>query len=445
MTENEKLIYYVNGDTSLRQKTKHVVNFFGILGCIKVNALGETTSRKKEDKFNIVKYYFDYPYFSKIVNPECFQGESENGEKKLARVLLSLWLFSIMLSTTSIVLSYLAYGNQKSKKVIAGLIAASAVFAIVASVFFVAGLVWMFFDFVKEKLIVHRMKAFLKEECSPGWIKLFKDKLIKEKSKIEETHDQELETDKNIEEILQFFLKKKNILALYHFLTNGEELVQAGMVMVNMLLLDGVHPNDIVLDTNSLGGGIATEVLRRFEEKKIFLTLINSNSFSSLSNVANTFKRPFHVKCLNILEKLFGLELNSEKVIKNTKCPVLIASRKGDKTIEESAQLAGKLDNIIVSEETFRLSIVLEHDPTIQNCSIKNIHTDHADHLVYKDGEDYESYIKVKSDFIDIAPDYLEKFNEGFNLGEYTKSDFSGKLTKVTLELIGNTPLLPLV
>ncbi|QMV46160.1 hypothetical protein HC358_03695 [Wolbachia pipientis] len=69
-----------------------------------------------------------------------------------------------------------------------------------------------------------------------------------------EAHDQELGENKDIENIVAFLLERKKIVALYEFLTNGEKLVQAGMAMVNMLLVKGVRPNDIILDTNSLGG-----------------------------------------------------------------------------------------------------------------------------------------------------------------------------------------------
>ncbi|MCA4775440.1 hypothetical protein IHO40_05170 [Wolbachia endosymbiont of Mansonella ozzardi] len=51
-------------------------------------------------------------------------------------------------------------------------------------------------------------------------------------------------------------MERKKTVALYNFLTSGKELVQTGIAMVNKLLIDDVNPNNIVLDTNSLGGGI---------------------------------------------------------------------------------------------------------------------------------------------------------------------------------------------
>lgn len=61
------------------------------------------------------------------------------------------------------------------------------------------------------------------------------------------------------------------------------------MAIVNKLLVAGIHPNDIILDTNSLVGGVAAEVLKRFEEKGIYLTLIHNNSFTSLKDATNNF------------------------------------------------------------------------------------------------------------------------------------------------------------
>ncbi|MDD9331279.1 MAG: hypothetical protein PV340_01230 [Wolbachia sp.] len=45
--------------------------------------------------------------------------------------------------------------------------------------------------------------------------------------------------------MIQLFLIRKKILALFKFMTNSKKLAQAGMAMVNMLLLKGIHPDDI--------------------------------------------------------------------------------------------------------------------------------------------------------------------------------------------------------
>lgn len=235
-------------------------------------------------------------------------------------------------------------------------------------------------------------------------------------------------------------MDRKKIPALFKFLTNGEKLVQAGMAIVNQRLLNGVDPNNIVLDTNSMGGGVAAEVSRRFEAQGIYLTLIHSNSYSSLKDVANTFTGWLVALCLNILHKLFGLELNSEEVIKKTKCPVLIVGREGDSVIIKKAQLADKLKDSIIPEKTFRISTTLKHNPDIKNCkNEKNIHIDHEEHLCCEwDNNctiEYISYREMKSKFISAAHEYLisNKLNWEFDLGKYSKSHFSKNLTEIKL------------
>ncbi|WP_017532100.1 hypothetical protein [Wolbachia endosymbiont of Diaphorina citri] len=451
-----KVIYYTNGNIKPEENTKHVVNFFGVLGCIKVNARGKNPLKGQESK--LVKHYFDYPYFSRIVNPEFFQKELNDEERKFNRIILSLWLCSAILSTASIISLYLAYQNQKSKKVLTGLAFASVVLSILAAICFVVLCLWMFFDFVKKRFVAHRMKNFLENEVNPEWIKNYKKELVGDDKEVDaEAHDQELGENKDVEDIVEFLLERKKIVALYKFLTNGEKLVQAGMAMVNTLLVKGVHPNNIILDTNSLGGGIAAEVLKRFEKQGIYLTLIHSNSYSSLKDatnnfphgIGNFFMRRLPAKFLNFWFNRCGLEFNSREIIENTKCPVLIAGRKGDTVIPQEAQLVGKLPDSSTSDtsEWFRWNIVLEHDPQDTECKSKNIHADHKEHLVYREDNNditkYTSYEEKENKFIEEAHKYLidSEFNKNFDLGHYRISNFSGNLTKIELKLVNEKPI----
>ncbi|WCR59368.1 MAG: hypothetical protein PG978_000804 [Wolbachia endosymbiont of Ctenocephalides felis wCfeF] len=437
INEKMKVICYPDPNIKPKQNATHIINFFGILGCIKVNALGKDESKEQEGKSNVVRHYFDYPYFSRIVNPQLFQKELNDEEKKFTRRIVSLWLCFAILSTASIVSLYLAYQNQKSKKVLTGLACASTVLLILATICFIVVLSWVFFDFIKAKFVVHRIKSFLENEVSPEWIKHYKKEFIGE------TCDQELEKD--IEDIIEFLLERKKIVALYNFLTNGEELVQAGMAMVNRLLIDGIHPSNIVLDTNSLGGGVAAEVLKRFEDQGIYLTLIHSNSFSSLKDATNNFPhgvggfftRWLPAKFLNFWYRRCGLDFNPQEVIENTKCPVLIVGREGDTVIPPAARLVGKLSDL--SGERLRKNIVLEHDPNVP-CENKNIHTDHKEHLVCcEDNEGttkYTSYKEKENKFIEEAHGRLVKLNEGFKLENYLKSGIPKSLTQIELKFI---------
>ncbi|WP_341820936.1 hypothetical protein [Wolbachia endosymbiont (group A) of Myopa testacea] len=73
---------------------------------------------------------------------------------------------------------YLAYQNQKSKKVLTGLAFASVVLSILATICFIVLCLWMLFDFIKKRFVVHRIKSFLENEVSPEWIKRYKKELI---------------------------------------------------------------------------------------------------------------------------------------------------------------------------------------------------------------------------------------------------------------------------
>lgn len=127
------IIYYVkHGKSKIKptDKVTFIVNFFGILGSIKVNALDSDQSEeqkvnvldsdesegqkvnalasdeseeqieqigqeKQTEQFEEINYYFDYPYFSEIVNPECFKKEElDNRERRFTKAIVTLWLCS---------------------------------------------------------------------------------------------------------------------------------------------------------------------------------------------------------------------------------------------------------------------------------------------------------------------------------------------------------------
>ncbi|MDG7055623.1 MAG: hypothetical protein LJD31_03765 [Wolbachia endosymbiont of Menacanthus eurysternus] len=52
-----KVICYPDPNIKPEKNARHIINFFGILGCIKINVLGKDESKKQEG--NVVKHYFD--------------------------------------------------------------------------------------------------------------------------------------------------------------------------------------------------------------------------------------------------------------------------------------------------------------------------------------------------------------------------------------------------
>ncbi|MDP3562104.1 MAG: alpha/beta hydrolase [Legionellaceae bacterium] len=71
-----------------------------------------------------------------------------------------------------------------------------------------------------------------------------------------------------------------------------QELVTDGIAQVQRLLAAGVNSENILLDSESLGGAIATMVAFHFYEKKTPVYLFNSRSFSSLSLTAVEMQTP---------------------------------------------------------------------------------------------------------------------------------------------------------
>lgn len=414
-----KIVHYSDNADSSKNK-KHVVNFFGIFGCIKVvvpeNSNGE-----------VVNHYFDYPGFSEVVNPELFQKELNDRKVKASCTILALWLCAV---TAFYIALYCAHYNRRPIKVLTSLASIAITFGIIATILFTIGVVLLFFEYFKEKFVEHRIQNLYSEEAfSSEWIERFKNGLLAG-SKV----DAEMSSE-GIDDLMQFFLEREKVLALFSFLTGGEELVQAGMAMVNKLLMDGIHPNNIILDTNSLGGGIAAEVLKRFEGKGIYLTFIHSNSYRSLKAATKGFPHGVGDFFMRWIPNIFlyswfkccGLEFNAQKIIETTQCPVLIVARKGDKVIQEPAQLAGKIPDKDGKDGLIR-NLWVEHDKKTPCGNSENIHVDYEDHLVEVVGnisqdKSYkgESYIKIKEDFIKKADNYLQEneLNTKYSLEEY--------------------------
>lgn len=422
-----KVIYYCNSNQEkLDKNKKHLVNFFGLLACIKVNA---STDSKEES----VNHYFDYPGFDAVVNPELFEEELNKREKRTTSAVIVCFIVSFSLSATLLYFAYKAYKKQESIHLITSLASMSLIFSVLSSILFVIACTLVFFNYIKEKFVTQIIQNQLKDMSNDELIRIYKDRLLNTGSKENGTSDGKQTTDE--EKLFQFFLERKKVLSLFKFLTNGEESVQAGMAIVNKLLMAGIHPNNIILDTNSLGGGVAAEVLKRFEEKGIYLTLIHNNSFSSLKDATNNFpngvgdffKRWLPAKFLNFWFKYFGLEFNPKKIIENTRCPVLIAGRIGDKVISGDAQLMDQLPD--KDGKGLRCSVTLEHDPQKNTCSnIKNIHADQDSHFVIVKAEDKSnigtSYSAFKEAFIKKAREYLvtNELNKKEKIGEYIKS-----------------------
>ncbi|XCA36455.1 MAG: hypothetical protein ABOJ95_001529 [Wolbachia endosymbiont of Armadillidium vulgare] len=251
--------------------------------------------------------------------------------------------------------------------------------------------------------------------------------------------------------------------SLTKFVTKGKDPIKAGMAMVTGLLEKGVHPDDIILMGNSLGGGIAAEVLKKFEEENIFFTFIHSNSYDSWINVPksqNSLVGVFFRRTAVITDAFFrycGADYKPNEIIKSTKAPVLAANRWGDMIIDSAAQSVPNLrksegNHESIGKNGFKVTAILLHRYGDGKCeTIKDsIHVDKLTHMLVGNMSYLESqervlrskspctYEKLLGDFIDEAHTYLKenKLNNRFKLNTFQHSKLYQEIKKNAVLLI---------
>lgn len=77
--------------------------------------------------------------------------------------------------------------------------------------------------------------------------------------------------------------------------SSQEDLVDAGLKQVNVLLENGVKPEQIILKGYSLGGAVATLVAAKLKDEGKDVYLFNDRSFSSLKNVVKSWVQKLHL------------------------------------------------------------------------------------------------------------------------------------------------------
>ncbi len=241
--------------------------------------------------------------------------------------------------------------------------------------------------------------------------------------------------------------------SIIKFVTKGEDPIRAGMAMVTDLLEKGVYPDDIILMGNSLGGGIAAEVLKKFEEENIFFTFIHSNSYDSLVNASKSQRFLITDEWL----KRYGFDYKPNKIIKSTKAPVLSTNRIGDMVIGGEAQSVPNLrksegNHESIGKNGFKVTAILLHRYGDGKCeTIKDsIHVDKLTHMLVGNMSYLESqervlrskspctYEKLLGDFIDEAHTYLKenKLNNRFKLNTFQHSKLYQEIKKNAVLLI---------
>lgn len=340
---------------------KHLVYFFGLAESIKYHSEYNHITELFPKEITI--HLFDYPHFREIVNPRCTNENIILGKQ----ILKNLTIFAAI---SAIGLVFLCKKPISFK---------TAVFIPSLIVFLVIAV------YINSNLII---KAIL--------IKNYSNKLRATLGREEIKHmkycltgkmESESSVEKDINDIINFICMDEYLLThLTKFMTKSKDPIKAGTAIVmDLLEKKGVHPDDIILMGNSLGGGIATEVLKKFEEEKIYLTLINSNSFCQLKETIKHLESPFgkffqkHPKLLDLWFKLCGISYDALETIKKSKAPILVANRGVfDFVIPNKAQLATKLKDTEMSG--LKVIASLKHNDS-KNCGIGNVHVDTIDHM----------------------------------------------------------------
>lgn len=139
-----------------------------------------------------------------------------------------------------------------------------------------------------------------------------------------------------------------------NFHLNIRKTVTTVCTFVIKLLKEGVHPDNIILFGNSIGGGIAAHVYHEFKLRGIYLKCIISNSFSSLKRVIHSYiSIPLLQRVINGIMLGFNMDLETYKYINSITPYMVYFNRKNDVIIPHQAQLRTKVLEDRHDEEGF--------------------------------------------------------------------------------------------
>ncbi|APR98391.1 hypothetical protein [Wolbachia endosymbiont of Folsomia candida] len=160
--------------------------------------------------------------------------------------------------------------------------------------------------------------------------------------------------DKRIDKINN--MKLADIVSNVRFYTRSADSVAVGVKRVLDLLEKGVHPDNIILNGFSIGGGIDARVHKIFKDQGIHLRCQINSSFSSASNAITSILRNIHHKnnlikygskflllIQGILIRIFNWNIETYKTINSITPYTMFFNNEGDEIIREDAQLVTKV------------------------------------------------------------------------------------------------------
>jgi hypothetical protein len=218
-----------------------------------------------------------------------------------------------------------------------------------------------------------------------------------------------------------------------------DDLVKNGISVVNHLLEQGIHPDNIILQGNCLGGAVSEATARHFEEFGINLRQINSNSFKSIKSVIMDFVGFKFFE--GVIKKILAYaewEMKPGKYFNEISPYKVYMHREGDKTIGEDAKLHAKITKYnsessdkLEQESTFHKEWFLDHALFTKKEEYKNESIDPHELDLYK--------LQAKSSDISeeiSAYDFINRYLSDSN--EYIKAhpqDFSSNIQASELVL----------
>lgn len=135
----------------------------------------------------------------------------------------------------------------------------------------------------------------------------------------------------------------------------AKDLINAGIAVVNCILIKGVHPDDIILQGDSFGAAIAYEVKKQFKtQSDIQLRIIMNNTFKSFKAVVNDkfldgscLLEPIkpYTKTLLIYTGWHVTPGKDYKFSGPYQCHI---QHEGDQTLSEASTLSGKVNKYTI-------------------------------------------------------------------------------------------------
>jgi hypothetical protein len=180
--------------------------------------------------------------------------------------------------------------------------------------------------------------------------------------------------------------------------TEVNDLVNTGIAVVNNLLRQGVHPDDIILQGDCYGAGVALEVKKQFEKQSdIKLRLVMNNAFKSFKSalvdmMSQTIWVPSFLK--NMLKSILvftGWHLTPGKQFQQSGPYQCYVQHHGDQTLL-NAKLALKVDK-------YRNEMTTGQTASPNREAVKDLCPE--DYKADRDTLDKLSYVQVKAESVE--------------------------------------------